>query len=408
MGSNDAAIIQSSRWVSRPAISCESATGNRMEYRDNWSPVQPETPTRLLTRTAVLGFLVIGISAGFALGLFFASSLGWNGGKTTTLYDEQLVTDLYDRASPAVVEIIITRSVRGVRLPGSATGSGFLIDREGHIVTNHHVISNGTEISVLFSDGREVSAQKLGTSPADDLAIIKVPADEVKDIEPLVLADSSKVRRGQLAVAIGSPLRQFNSISVGIVSGTGRGPSSVLLRPIPDMIQTDAPLNPGNSGGPLVNLEGQVIGVASSVRTNDFGNSLEQIRIGFAVPSNTVKSLLPQLFKPVELKRPWIGIQGTAVTKDLSDRRGFPRGIYITGVLESSPADRVGLDPFRTRTGRDSGDIITAIDGVPVSTVEDMVIYLNTKKPGDQVKLSVYRDSQTVEVHIVLDPWPDT
>ena len=379
-----------------------------MEYRENLSPAQPESPTRSLTRTAVLGFLVIGVSVGFALGLFFASSFGWNNGGNTALYDEDVVTDIFDRASPAVVEITVTRTVRGVRLPGSGIGSGFLIDREGHIVTNNHVIAGATEIAVTLSDGSEVTAQKLGTSPADDLAIIKVPASEVKGIKPLELADSSKVRPGQLAVAIGSPFRQFNSITVGIVSGTGRGPSSVLLRPIPDMIQTDAPLNPGNSGGPLVNLEGKVIGVASSVRTSGLGNQLEQFRIGFAVPSNTVKGLLPELVKPTELKRPWIGIQGTAVTKDLSDQRGFPRGVIITGVLKSSPADRVGLDPFRTRTGRDSGDIITAIDGVPVGSVEEMVSYLNSKRPGDRVKLSVYRDSRTIEVPVILDPWPDT
>jgi len=379
-----------------------------MEYRENLSPAQPESPTRSLTRTAVLGFLVIGVSVGFALGLFFASSFGWNNGGNTALYDEDVVTDIFDRASPAVVEITVTRTVRGVRLPGSGIGSGFLIDREGHIVTNNHVIAGATEIVVTLSDGSEVTAQKLGTSPADDLAMIKVPASEVKGIKPLELADSSKVRPGQLAVAIGSPFRQFNSITVGIVSGTGRGPSSVLLRPIPDMIQTDAPLNPGNSGGPLVNLDGEVIGVASSVRTSGLGNELEQFRIGFAVPSNTVKGLLPELVKPTELKRPWIGIQGTAVTKDLSDQRGFPRGVIITGVLKSSPADRVGLDPFRTRTGRDSGDIITAIDGVPVGSVEEMVSYLNSKRPGDRVKLSVYRDSRTIEVPVILDPWPDT
>ena len=391
-----------------PPIDGESVAGNTMEYREYQNPGQPETPTRSPTRTTVWGLLIIGVSAGFALGLFFASSIGWDNGTKTALFDERMVTAIYDRARPAVVEINIVRSLQGVRLPGSGSGSGFLIDRLGHIVTNNHVIADASEISVTFANGREVSAEKLGSSPADDLAIIKVPAEEVEDIEPLVLADSSQVRPGQMAIAIGSPFRQFNSISVGIVSGTGRGPSSVLLRPIPDMIQTDAPLNPGNSGGPLVNLEGHVIGVASSVRTNGLGNSLEQFRIGFAVPSNTLIGLVPELVKPIVLRRPWIGIQGTEVTKDLSDEFGFPRGVYITGVMEASPADRVGLDPFRTRTGRDSGDIITAIDGVLVSSVEDLVSYLNSKRPGDHVELSVYRDSQTIAIPMTLDPWPDT
>ncbi len=379
-----------------------------MQYRIDQGPAQPETSTRSLTRTLAIGLLVVGLSAGFALGLFFASPLGWNGDSSSSLYDEDSVTDLFDRASPAVVEIKVGRTSQGRRFPGTGSGSGFLIDREGHILTNSHVVDNATDVTATFSDGREVSARKLGNSPADDLAIIKVAAEEVKNIEPLVLADSSKVRAGQLAVAIGSPFRQFNSISVGIVSGTGRGPSSVLLRPIPDMIQTDAALNPGNSGGPLVNRDGEVIGVASSVRTNGGGNALDDFRIGFAVPSNTVKGLLPELVKATELKRPWIGIQGTSVTKDLSDDQGFPKGVYITGVLNSSPAERAGLDPFRTRTGQDGGDIITAVDGVPVASVEDMVIYLNSKRPGDEVKLSIYRDRRTVELPIVLDPWPDT
>ena len=379
-----------------------------MEYRDYQTATQTTRNKRSISKNSLIAMLVIGLSLGFVVGLVFASPLGWFKGSGTVLYDESLVTALFDEASPAVVEIKISRSLGRIRIPGTGTGSGFLIDTEGHIVTNNHVVENATVITVKFSDGREIDAVKLGTSPADDLALIKVDPDEVKGIIPLVLADSSKVRPGQLAVAIGSPFRQFNTMGVGVVSGTGRGMSSVLRRPIPDMIQTDAPLNPGNSGGPLLNAGGEVIGVNSSVRTGDLGNEIGEFRIGFAVPSNTVIRFLPQLKKSAVVKRPWIGISGQPVSKDMIDRLGFPKGVYVSGVAPSSPAARAGLDSFRTFTGDDRGDIITAIDDRRVESVDDMVSYLNSKSPGDKVKLSVYRDRKTIELAITLDPWPDT
>jgi S1-C subfamily serine protease len=287
------------------------------------------------------------------------------------------------------------------------SGSGFLIDAEGHIITNQHVVSVADDLYVRFADGREVAAKRLGTSAADDLAVLKVDAAEVQGIEPLVLADSSDVRAGELAVAIGSPFRQFNSITIGIVSGTGRGPASILRRPIPDMIQTDAALNPGNSGGPLLNAEGDAIGVASAVRTPDMGNSLADFRIGFAVPSNTVRDLLPRLMSGEDVRRPWIGIAGGDVTKELSDARGLPRGIMLTQVVVPSPASLAGLDAFRTVSAQDRGDVITAIDGTPVESMEDMVSYLNGKAPGDEIELSVFRDRKTIEISLILDPWPN-
>ena len=208
------------------------------------------------TRTVLWSMLAMGIATGFALGLIFASPLGWTGNGVSTLYDQDQLTALFDGAAPAVVEINVRRD-RSSRGAAVESGSGFLIDREGHIVTNQHVVDGADDLYVRFSDGREVLARSLGASAADDLAVLKVDAAEVAGIEPLVLADSSEVRPGELAVAIGSPFRQFNSITVGIVSGTGRGPTSILRRPIPDMIQTDAALNPGNSGGPLLNEIGR-------------------------------------------------------------------------------------------------------------------------------------------------------
>ena len=366
---------------------------------------QPTGRSMRVSRTFVFGIVVVGVLLGFALGLLASGSLGTTGRSSSTLYDEGLVTSLFEKVSPAVVEIDVTG--RNGRSGASGVGSGFLVDKEGHIVTNHHVVDGAEQITVKLQNGRTLEARRMGYSPADDLALLKVDADEVADIDPLRLADSDKVEAGQMAIAVGTPFRNFNSVTVGVVSGTGRGPVSVLRRPIPGMIQTDAPLNPGNSGGPLLNSKGRVIGVNSSVRS---GTSLEvdEYRIGFAVPSNTLKDLLPELLIPQLVRRPWLGISSASVTRELVESLGVPQGIYIAGVFPDSPAEKAGLVPFRTLRGTGEGDVITAVDGRPMDSVAEMVSYFNTLKPGDDVTLTVFRNSQTVEVEVTLAKWPDT
>ena len=335
-----------------------------------------------------------------------ASPLGLLRG-SSGLFDEDEVTRIFEDVSPAVVEIEVFGQFGNLQFP--SFGSGFLIDNEGHIVTNHHVVSTGSEIVVRFADGRETEAERLGFSEADDLAVIRVDPSIVTEIVPLEFADSSKVEPGQMAIAVGTPFREFNSIGVGVVSGTGRGQTSILNRPIPDMIQTDVPLNSGNSGGPLLNSDGEVIGINSSVRIpfpyGEVGPG--EFRIGFAVPSNTAQDLLPQLIESMDVRRPWIGIQGMPVTRGMVDERGFPEGVFVTGVFANSPARRAGLNPFRNFSSDNMGDVITSIDGLSIISVDEMVSYLNAKQPGDEVVLTVYRDGSLRTVTLTLDPWPD-
>ena len=353
--------------------------------------------------------LALGVLVGFTLGWISFQSPWSTVSGPPVLYDESLVTLLVDEASPAVVEIAVVRTRTGPLSRATFredSGSGFLVDKLGHIATNHHVVDGAQEITVRLFDGRALPASKLGSSPADDLALLRVDPLEVSDIRPLTLADSDKVRPGQMAVAIGSPFGHRNSVTVGVVSGVGRSEPSILRRPIPELVQTDAALNPGNSGGPLLDSEGQVIGVNSSV---EIASSM-QIGVGFAVPSNTLSGILDDLKIPGEVKRPWIGIAGMPMTRNMSVSLGLPaeKGIYVTRVWEGSPASKARLrgDSRRVPTGR--GDIILSVDDNPVASVSDMVGYLNTRRPGDQVTLTILRDNRQVKIDLTLAEWPDT
>ena len=373
---------------------------NEEQERQEERVVPESSGQSSLSRGFVVGLLALGVLLGFSIGLLVAGR-GLTG--PPILFDQDLVTELYDRASPAVVELDVSMGF-GI---DSGTGSGFLVDREGHIVTSNHVVDAARTVRVKLHDGRTLEATKLGNSPADDLALLQVDPAEVSGIDPLPLADSLEVVPGQMAVAIGSPFRNFNSVTVGVVSGRERSPVSEIARPIPDMIQTDAPLNSGNSGGPLLNSSGEVIGVNSSVKTSPF-QSAEEYRIGFAVPSNTLQDLLPQLVVAEEVRRPWLGISSRPLSADLMEDLGIPAGIAIASVFNNSPAQSIGLEPFSTLRGDVRGDVITAVDGRPVSSVDEMVSYFNTLMPGHTITLTVYRDEGTIDLDATLAPWPDT
>ena len=368
--------------------------------------LQVSLPIRLVTLVSLLVLLSILGSAWVVI-----SGLSSNSASAAVLYDEEAVVRLYETASPAVMEINVTQQTTGFfrfSLPVDSQGSGFLVDSEGHILTNYHVVRDASRIRVTLSNGRVLSAEVVGTSPADDLALLKVDPEAVSGIEPLLLGDSSSVRPGQMAIALGSPFGLENSITVGVVSGVGRTRSGSGGRPITDMIQTDASINPGNSGGPLLNSLGEVIGINTSIQASANGAT----SVGFAVSSNTALDVLAQLLESAIVNRPWLGISGVAMTSDLADALGFGvrAGVYVVTVVPDSPAEAAGLVGAGLGTNGapgPGGDIITAVDGEDVRSVEDIVRYLNTLRPGDTVELSVARGEQSLGLSVVLELWPD-
>jgi len=321
-------------------------------------------------------------------------------GNVNSLYDEGALVALYDRCIPAVVLInMITSDNQG------GQGSGFIIDSQGTILTNNHVVEGASEVMVDLHDGQTLDAEVIGTDRESDLALIKVDASKLVGITPLVLGNSDQVKAGQIAIALGSPYRLEGSITAGIISGLGRPLAAASERTIPDMLQTDAAINPGNSGGPLLNSTGQVIGINTAIETLSSG-------IGFAIPINTVKTLLPELLKGGEVGTPWIGIESLAINQNLVNelKLSVSKGIYIINVTKDSPGEQAGLKGSgvtpegKPKTG---GDIVTAIDGKKVGSVEEVIIYLNGKRPGEVVSLTVLRGSNSLTVQVTLGEWPD-
>ena len=351
---------------------------------------------------AVIAALALGLLVGYGMGWISFNAPWSDGPDATVLYDEELVASIFEKASRAVVEVNVTIP-RSALVADKAVGSGFIVDDAGHIVTNHHVVADAVAITVKLYDGRELRATRLGTSPADDLALLQVDPDAVANIKYLPLADPDDVQPGQMAIAIGSPFEELNSVSVGIVSGVGRSRRSILNRPIPDLVQTDAALNPGNSGGPLLNSKGEVIGVNSSVQVV----SSMQTGVGFAISTKTLKSILPDLMRSEEIKRAWIGIAGDPLTRDYADYLGLStgKGIYVTRVCRGGPADAARLLGANRFSSEGRGDIITKVNGEAMESVGDLVSYFNDLRPGDRITLTVVRRNREYRVDVGLDEW---
>jgi S1-C subfamily serine protease len=305
-----------------------------------------------------------------------------------------------------VVEIIVKR-------PNTPTdsGTGFILDKQGHIATNEHVINGAVTIQVSLADGTLLFAEPLGVSASDDLALLAVNPQQISHIEPLKLANSDLVKTGQMTLAIGNPLGMRNFLSIGVVAGIGDSPpilrdtriAPALQRPIPNMIWTDATLLPGNSGGPLLNSAGEVIGINSAVHITYQGD----LGIGFAIPSNILNELLPNLKSSNVISRPWLGISGITLTQEAIEQMNLEisAGVYIWDIYPDSPADINSLIAD-SKDGTINGDIIIGLDNIEVTSVSQMVDYLNSLQPYDVVNLKVIRDAKLRQVEIVLGSWP--
>jgi 2-alkenal reductase len=341
---------------------------------------------------------------------------------TNALEQEQtLLVELYRRINPSVVSIIAVGThppVSGEGEPETipyGQGSGFLFDDQGHIVTNNHVVEDGSGFQVRFADGTIVEAEIIGTDPGTDLAVLKV-AELPPETAPIALADSAEVVVGQTAIAIGNPFGLQNTLTVGVISGLGRslvGPSSESggrFR-IPNVIQTDAAINPGNSGGPLLNVRGEVIGVNTAISTES--GSFQGI--AYAVPSNAVARVVPALIKEGRYQHPWMGIGMQDVDPLLAEhfKLGVRQGVLVTEVQDDSPADRAGLRGGQTLgeyAGRQfpyDGDIIIAIDENKVLDADDLVSYLELNASvGQVVEMTVLREGKQQKINMKLGSRP--
>lgn len=327
--------------------------------------------------------------------------------------EEELLVQLYARANSAVVNI--TNYVRSDnQVVPSGQGSGFVYDDQGNIVTNAHVIHGASEVEVTFSDGTTRPAEIIGEDLNSDLAVVRVE-DMPPGIEPLPLGDMSTLAVGQTVVAIGNPFGLEGTLTRGIISALGRTIPALTPFSIPESIQTDAAINPGNSGGPLLNLKGEVIGVNAQIETNGLSNS--NLGVGFAIPVSIVRRVVPDLIQFGEHKWAWLGVQGGDVTPLLVEAMNLPvdKGAYIASVLSSGPSAKAGLrgaDDTRTIRGRQvdvGGDVITAINGQPVNSFDDLLIYIALQtKPGDEVTLKILRDGKYMDIVVKLEERPNS
>lgn len=308
---------------------------------------------------------------------------------------------IFEQASPSVV-FITSRAVRpkafrldATNLP-AGSGSGLMWDKDGHIVTNFHLISQANAATVTLADQTSWPAKLVGAEPDKDIAVLRIDAPAEK-LRPLSLGSSTDLRVGQNVYAIGNPFGLDQTLTTGIISGLGREIQSITGRPILDVIQTDAAINPGNSGGPLLNSSGQVIGVNTAI----FSPSGASSGVGFAVPIDTVKRLVPQILENGHVQRASIGV---VLGPDHVSRQSGIEGLIIVGVIPGTPAESAGFQPVhQDRQGRVLlGDVITKIDDKPVKTSNELYLVLENYSPGDTVTVTVIRAGNEVNIELIL------
>jgi S1-C subfamily serine protease len=347
--------------------------------------------------------------------------------------EEQLLINIYERVNPSVVNINVAVKVEDFEqpeVPGMpelppgfspedpflrGEGSGFVYDVEGYIITNNHVVEGADEVEVTFYDGSTVRARVVGADPGSDLAVIEVDVPAAS-LRPVVWGDSGGVKVGQRAIAIGNPFGLEGTLTTGIVSALGRSlPVGATRFSIPEVIQTDAAINPGNSGGPLLNSKGEVIGVNTAIIPDLSGGERSFLGVGFAVPSNIAQRVVPVLIEEGEYEHPWIGFEGTTVSREIAEAMGLSqaRGALVIRIIPGSPAEVAGLrggeQPFSI-DGNEieiGGDVITAIDNQAVHRFSDLLAYLAAEtEVGQQVTLTIIRDGEERTVKVTLERRP--
>ena len=332
------------------------------------------------------------------------------------------IAEIYERAAPGVVQVTTTSKVEGGVDPffgfdvpdetRRALGSGFVIDKAGYVVTNFHVIEDADSIEVSFSNSDSMKARIVGRDPSTDIALLKVEANS-RALRPLVLGNSSALRVGDDVLAIGNPLGYERSATRGIVSAVQRPLRAPSGFTIDHVIQTDAALNRGNSGGPLMNSRGQVIGVNSAIETSGDG-SQGNIGIGFAVPINTVRDVVAQLKEKGRVDHPYLGIEARPIQANIADLFRLPvrKGLLVENVFPETGAAAAGLRGGTTRVvvaGESymiGGDIIVKADGQELTTTERLRELVSEKEPGDRLKLEIYRGQERESVEIKLGRQP--
>lgn len=382
--------------------------------------------------------IVFLLSSSSTFSMVYASNDNLNQSGTLALLKDFSLPDLFDKVKASVVQITVTNK----NPLGSGLGSGFVYDNLGHIITNNHVVTAGGgannvssgNVSVTFLNGKIYQADVIGTDPFSDIAVLKLQKINNESLVPLPFGDASKLRIGNNVVAIGNPFGLEGSMTEGIVSGLGRLiPASQVpefpefpdLNPdqplvpipqasfsIPEIIQTDAAINPGNSGGPLINLRGEVIGMNTAI----FSTTGVYSGIGFAIPSNTIKKIVPVLISEGSYKHPWIGVSGTDIAPDIAAALKLNQsttGFLVIDITPNSPAAKAGIrggDKEVDIGGRPiklGGDIITAIDNQSISKIDDILVYLEEhKKVGDTVNVTVVSDGKIQTLKLVLGERP--
>jgi putative serine protease PepD len=326
--------------------------------------------------------------------------------------DEKNNIGVYEKVADGVVNVTSTAIQMDFffnAFPAQGSGSGSIIDTKGHILTNHHVVVNAQKLEVTLADGSKWPAKLVGSDPDNDLAVIKIEAPREK-LKVVPMGDSKSLRIGQKVLAIGNPFGLQRTLTTGIISSLGRTIRSEAGTMIEDVIQTDAAINPGNSGGPLLNSDGEIIGINSAIISPSGGN----VGIGFAIPVNTAKRVVPELISKGYVTYPWIGATIQSLIPEMAKnlKLKIERGAMISEVVKGGPADKAGLKGGNQKIQVGNmivlvgGDIVVKADQKEVKTNDELIHYLREKKPGDTILLKVLRKDDFIDVKVILGERP--